>query len=279
MTEKEILLTSILQCSRSVLYTQRPSLDSLQLEKFNEALALRAQGVPLQYILGEVEFYGLTFKTDKRALIPRPETEVLVEAAMKKIENRGLKTETILDIGTGSGCIAVSIAKFSPMVKVTAVDISFEALSLAKENAILHSVNDRINFIQCDLLSALPAEGGSLPDRQASACGGSFQFLAFDFIISNPPYIRSHEIRGLQPELGHEPRIALEGGKDGLVFYRRIIKDAHTLLKKGGLLLIEIGFAQRKAIEKISARQNSLKLVEVINDYSGIERIMVFRYG
>lgn len=236
-------------------------MDSLQLKEFNEALALRARGVPLQYIVGEVEFFGLKFKVDKRVLIPRPETEILVETVMRWIENRE-KIQTILDIGTGSGCIAVSVAKFMPQVKVAAVDISFEALSLAEENAILNLVNDRIRFIQSDLLSSFKPHA-----------------LAFDLIISNPPYICSHEISGLQPELCYEPRIALDGGNDGLDFYRRILKDVCAVLKKGGLLLMEIGYGQRKPIDEIISRQNSLQVVKVINDYSGIERIMVLRHG
>lgn len=266
MTEKEILLTSILNCSRSMLYSQTWSLNVTQEKMLSEALSLRAQGMPLQYIIGETEFFGLRFKVDKRVLIPRPETELLVEAVIRSMEGEGPRTKDegrrILDIGTGSGCIAVSLAKALPQAAITALDISFDALSLAKENAMLHSVDHRIRFIQCDLLSSF----GSRPS-------------AYDLIISNPPYVCSADIKKLQPEVQHEPTVALDGGSDGLDFYRRLIPESARFLRKGGLLFLEIGFEQRKSIERIIAKQNVLELKEVTNDYSGIERVMVLEHG
>lgn len=259
MTEKEILLSSILNCSRSALYSQDWSLNDEQEKRLSDAVSLRSQGLPLQYIIGETEFFGLRFKVDQRVFIPRPETEILVEEVIRRTKDEGRR---ILDIGAGSGCIAVSLAKALPQAVITAIDISFEALSLAKENARLHSVDNRIRFVQSDLLSAF-----------------SCQLSAYDLIISNPPYVCSSDLKNLQSEVWYEPRLALDGGKDGLDFYRRIIKDAPRVIKREGLLLMEIGFGQRKGIEEIAAKCDRLKLIEVINDYSGLERIMVLRYG
>lgn len=266
MTEKEILLTSLLHCSRSALYSQDWALNDEQEKRLFEALSLRSQGMPLQYILGEVEFFGLVLKVDKRVLIPRPETEILVEIVLKRIENRGLKIETILDVGTGSGCIAVSLAKSLPEVQIDALDVSLEALVLAKENAVKNCVDERINFIQSDLFFAFNKNNAN--NRLGS----------YDIIISNPPYVRSCDIAQLPPDVRFEPRAALDGGSDGLDFYRRLIAESARFLRKDGLLFLEIGFEQRKSIEKIIARHNALHLREVIKDYSAIERVMVLAH-
>lgn len=262
MTEKEILLTSILNCPRSSLYNGDFSLDAKARKSLSRCLSLRSQGFPLQYILGEVEFFGLIFKVDKRVFIPRPETEILVETAINKLKDRKGELR-LLDLGTGSGCIAISMAKFLPSAKITAVDISMEALSLAEENARMNSVSDRISFMQSDLLSSAagPAKGGS--------------GATFDLIVSNPPYIRSQEIEHLQKELKYEPRIALDGGCDGLDFYRRIIQDAPGFLKKDGLLLMEIGFSQCPKIKNFLQMSHNFEIMDIIKDYSGIERVLV----
>ncbi len=271
MTEREILLTSILKCQRADLYAGKLALTEEQEERLAYCLSLRAKGEPLQYILGEAEFFGLKFKVDSRALIPRPETELLAEAVIERTfcrhceprRERSLpagrqaisRQVEILDIGTGSGCIAVSLAKSLPDARVTALDISPEALELARENALINGVGERINFIQSDLFP--PGEGG------------------FDIIVSNPPYICSEEIDKLSAEVRNEPRLSLDGGNDGLDFYREIIPRAGGLLNNGGFLFLEIGLSQGKAIEEIIDKQNALKLEEVIKDYSDIERIMV----
>ncbi len=258
------MLSSILSCSRSVLYSQEWSLNAAQAKKLSEALSLRSQGVPLQYILGETEFFGLTFQVDERVLIPRPETEILVEMVLKSAAGQ----MKILDIGTGSGCIVVSLAKFLPEAQIDALDLSLEALSLAKENALMNSADKNINFIQSDLFSVF--KKNNLNNRLRN----------YDIIISNPPYIRSGDINGLQKELAYEPRMALDGGEDGLDFYRRIIAEAGNFLNKEGLLFLEIGFGQRENIEKIASLSNDFILDEIIKDYSGIERVMIMRkYG
>lgn len=270
MTEKEILLTSILNCSRSALYSQDWTLNDAQEKRLSEALSLRSQGVPLQYILGEVEFFGLLFKVDKRVLIPRPETEILVEAVINLATpaSGGAGSHLkILDIGTGSGCIAVSLAKSLPEVQIDALDVSLEALVLAKENAVKNCVDERINFVQSDFFFVSN-------ENNANNCLGSY-----DIIISNPPYLRSCDIAQLPREVRFEPRIALDGGNDGLDFYRGIIQESAKSLKKGGFLFFEIGFSQRKGIEEIIGRQDTMRLSEVRKDYSGIERVIVLVYG
>ena len=264
MTEKEILLTSILNCSRSALYSEKRSLNTEQEKRLSEALSSRSRGFPLQYILGEVEFFGLVFKVDQRVLIPRPETEILVETVLNKIKNQKSKIK-ILDVGTGSGCIAISLAKFLTFARVTAIDISGDALSAAKENASTNSVSNRINFIQSDLFSVF--EENNFDNCLAN----------YDIIISNPPYVRSGDINGLQKELTYEPGMALDGGGDGLDFYRRIIAEAGNFLKKEGRLFLEIGFGQREDIEKIVSAGNGFSIEEIIKDYSGIARVMIMR--
>ena len=261
MTEKEILLSSIFNCSRSALYSQEWSLNAAQAKKLSEAIFLRSQGVPLQYILGETEFFGLMFQVDERALIPRPETEILVEMVLKSAAGQ----MKILDIGTGSGCIAVSLAKFLPEAQIDALDVSFEALSLAKENALINSADKNINFLQSDLFSVF--KKNNVNNRLRN----------YDIIISNPPYVRSGDINGLQKELAYEPRMALDGGADGLDFYRRVIAEAGNFLNKEGLLFLEIGFSQGEDIEKIVFAGNDFAVDEIIKDYSGIERVMIMR--
>ena len=261
MTEKEILLSSIFNCSRSALYSQEWSLNAAQAKKLSEALFLRSQGVPLQYILGETEFFGLMFQVDERALIPRPETEILVEMVLKSAAGQ----MKILDIGTGSGCIAVSLAKFLPEAQIDALDVSLEALSLAKENALINSADKNINFLQGDLFSVF--KKNNVNNRLRN----------YDIIISNPPYVRSGDINGLQKELAYEPRMALDGGADGLDFYRRVIAEAGNFLNKEGLLFLEIGFSQGEDIEKIVFAGNDFTVDEIIKDYSGIERVMIMR--
>ena len=261
MTEKEILLSSIFNCSRSALYSQEWSLNAAQAKKLSEALFLRSQGVPLQYILGEVEFFGLVFQVDNRVLIPRPETEILVEMVLKSAAGQ----MKILDIGTGSGCIAVSLAKFLPEAQIDALDVSFEALNLAKENALINSADKNINFLQSDLFSVF--KKNNVNNRLRN----------YDIIISNPPYVRSGDINGLQKELAYEPRMALDGGADGLDFYRRVIAEAGNFLNKEGLLFLEIGFSQGEDIEKIVFAGNDFAVDEIIKDYSGIERVMIMR--
>jgi len=204
---------------------------------------------PLQYILGMWEFMGLDIISDPRALIPRPETELLVEEALVFIRGLG-RTARVLDVCTGSGCIAVAMAKLAD-TDVTAVDISPVALNLAAENAALHKVD--IRFVQSDLFHALSMQ-------------------TFDVIISNPPYIPTPQLSCLQVEIKeHEPMLALDGGNDGLDIYRRLVPQSLNFLSPDGALFLEIG---PREVETIMM-DAGYGIVRLINDYAGLERVLV----
>jgi len=243
--EARLLLCHVagLTLSELILKSNQP-LDIKAEGAFFAAIDRRIKHEPLQYIMGQWEFMGLTFKTDPRGLIPRPETELIVEEALK------YKPTQVLDVCTGSGCIAIAMKKLSN-ASVTAIDISPEALSLARENATFHNETD-IKFIQSDMLSSVDPQ-------------------TFDIIISNPPYIPTAHIDDLQPELNHEPKLALDGGKDGMEPYRRLIPQAISYLTKGGVLLLEIGPPAVKTI----LLEAGYDIVKIIKDYSGHDRVIV----
>lgn len=269
MNEGELILTNLLDCPWHELYLKSRPLDAEQKKRLSKILKRRLEGMPLQYILGCSEFMGIKFKVDKCVLIPRPETEILVETTIKKglrVKGQGLSVK-ILDIGTGSGCIAVSLAKFLPNAQITAVDISGEALEVARENAKLNNVAGRTKFIQSDLFTQYSI---LLPTGQA----GNTQY---DIIISNPPYIRSGDIKDLPKEVQYEPKIALDGGCDGLNYYRRIIKESSSFLGEGGLLIMELGMGQLEQVKNISAQSKRFIFIEAIKDYNEIDRVIVLQ--
>lgn len=262
MNERELILTNLLDCPRHELCFKNKPLDKEETRRLSEILRRRSSGLPLQYILGSSEFMGIKFKVDKRVLIPRPETEILVETAIKKglrVKGQGLSVK-ILDIGTGSGCIAISLAKFLPDAQITAVDISQKALEVARENAKLNSVADQIKFMQSDLFDNYNLRPNT-----------------YDLIVSNPPYICSGEIKKLPKEVRYEPVIALDGGSDGIDFYRKIIKDAPCYLKENGYLIMEMGYNQKEAIEDIAKQSRNFMVNEIIKDYNSIERVIVMQ--
>ncbi|MCX5694029.1 MAG: peptide chain release factor N(5)-glutamine methyltransferase [Candidatus Omnitrophica bacterium] len=257
MNEAELVLTHVLNCDRLSLYLNKEvCLDKEKSVQVSQILRRRINGEPLQYILGLTEFMGFEFKIDQRALIPRPETEILVNCALERLKlnskTTGLK---ILDLCTGSGCIAVSIAKLLPRALVWATDISSQALQLAKENADLHKV--KIKFLLSDIFK-------SLENKK----------VKFDLIISNPPYVASGEFSSLAREIFFEPALALEAGIDGLNFYRRIVSQAAGYLKEDGFLILEMGLGQRSAIENILRKSKNFEIIEVIKDYNNKERVM-----
>ena len=266
MTEEEILLTSISNCSRAHLYTADVSLDAQKYKRLSQCLSLRSQGFPLQYILGEVEFFGLVFKVDRRVFIPRPETEILVETVLEIASSSTFHAPglNILDIGTGSGNISITLAKLLKDCRIIAMDISKQAIVVAKNNAVLNGVETKISFIKQDLFNPQPAARSPQPK-------------SFDFIVSNPPYICSQDIGHLQRELGFEPRIALDGGSDGLNFYRRIVCQAHQFIAKGGLLFMEMGFGQCPKIKELLQASGNFEIMDIVRDYNDIERVMVAR--
>ena len=222
-------------------------------DEFLELLSRREQRIPLQYVLGEQDFYGLSFQVDERVLIPRPETELLCEKALALLEGRD--SPRVLDLCTGSGAIATVIRHECPTAQVTATDLSPEALTLARRNA--ERAGCWITFLQGDLWECL-------------------QGLSFDLILSNPPYIPSRECDTLQQEVLAEPRLALDGGEDGLSFYRRIARGAPEHLLPGGCLMVEIGFSQGEEVSALF-REAGLTEVQVFQDLSGLDRMVTGR--
>jgi release factor glutamine methyltransferase len=258
MNEAELLFSDILGCSRQELYAQKGRPLGSAAGVIATVLKRRLSAEPLQYILGRTEFMGLEFKLTPDVFIPRPETELLVEKVVRlrsKVKGQGSRVD-ILEIGTGSGCIAVSLAKLLDNAKITATDISLEALKVAQENAKLHQVGSKITFLQSNVFTY------------------DLRLTTYDLVVSNPPYIRSRDIDSLQPEIQYEPRIALDGGEDGLDFYRALAKYARQGLKKGGHLVIEIGFNQCPAVCSILVTSH-WRVEEIVKDYNGIERIIV----
>jgi len=236
-------------------YRERP-LTALQTEAFNAQIQQRLLGVPVQYITGEQEFFGLPFHVTPDVLIPRPETEHLVEAAIARLKDR--PDAHIADVGTGSGAIAVALAHSLPTAEVVALDISPAALTVARQNAHVNQVENRIRFLESDLLSAVAEE-------------------QFDAIMSNPPYVAESERKSLPAEVReYEPAQALFAGRTGLEVYRRLIPDALPLLVSGGWLMMEIGQGQREALRSL-LNEADWDGVEFIADLQGIPRVVVAR--
>lgn len=257
MNESELLFTELLKTDRLSLYLNKDlHLDMQESEFIASALKRRAFGEPIQYILGKTEFMGFNFKLTKDVLIPRPETEILVDMVIQYVNRKMYCANRILELGTGSGCIAISLAKFLPQVKIDATDISREALKVARENAKIN--NASVNFIAADLFGS----SGLKPET-------------YDLIVSNPPYIPTKAIEKLQSEVRLEPAIALDGGRDGLYFYRQLIKLAPKYLKDKGILMMEMGFNQHKKIKNIFKNYKNFEIIEVIKDYNNLERIIV----
>lgn len=219
--------------------------------EYSDAIQARAARVPLQYLTGKQDFMGLTFHVDKRVLIPRQDTETLVELVLK--ENTDKKAR-ILDLCTGSGCIAVSLAVLGGYRKVDAVDISEDALAAAEENGT--RLGGKVRFLKSDLFSALD------PEKK------------YDIITSNPPYIPTEVLNGLEPEVkDYEPRMALDGSEDGLAFYRRIAVAAPAFLRAGGRIYLEIGYDQGAAVEEL-LRNNGFARTRVVKDAAGRDRVV-----
>ena len=260
--DAEVLLAHLLHVDKSFFFIHGSDpLDERRSELYFQLVDQRASGIPVQYLTGIQEFMGLPFTVNEHVLIPRPDTETLVEKAIQviKASKRVLHKPLVLDLCCGSGAIAVSLAHHCPEAQILAVDISAEALAAAKENAERNGVKNRVRFLQADLF-APQGKGGKIGK--------------FDCIVSNPPYIPSAVIPTLQREVAqHEPLLALDGGADGLDFYRRIIAEAPDHLRKGGTLLLEIGHDQAPAIkELIAASGRYQEEVTVIADLAGHDR-------
>lgn len=266
----EVLLCHVMKCSKANLYASPDS--HLTAHQIDTVMALAERRIlrqPLQYITGSQEFWSLDFKVTKDVLIPRPETEVLIEEAVKTGYASRINYPIILDICTGSGCIAVTLAKEMPNALVYAIDISAEALHVARENAERHNVANRIEFICSNLFDALA--GQSLPQNSKPET----QDYLFDLIVSNPPYIKTGDIEKLLPEIrDFEPMQAIDGGGDGIEIIKRIIENAHIYLNNNGWLMIEIGAGQGREVERLLEMNGNYREIAIIKDYSGIERVV-----
>lgn len=256
--DAEVLLCAVLKCQRIKLYVdfERP-LDANELATYKSYVQRRANHEPLAYIMGEKAFMRNTFKVTSATLVPRPETELLVESVTRAAKLLKPEGEVkILDIGTGSGAIIVSLLDYLPKAKGVGVDISVDALVVAKENAEAIGVKERCGFVRSDVFSRVPVE------------------KKFDIIVSNPPYIPAADIADLAQDVQKEPHGALDGGIDGLDFYRRIIAEAQEHMEKEGLLAFEIGIHQSEAVVQL-CREHGFAATAVRRDYADIDR-MVF---
>jgi len=241
---------------------------------YEAAVTRRLNNEPIQYIIGEQEFFALALRVTPAVLIPRPETEHLVEAVLAELKS-AVGPLRILDIGTGSGAIAIALAHHLPNAHITATDISSAALAIARKNAARHNLTERIAFIKADLLEqgerVILSEGA----RSASAEVEGPACAQFHAIVSNPPYIPETDRRTLHPQVrDHEPASALFAGPDGLAIYRRLVPQAHAALASNGLLALEIGHGQRDALAQLLADWNDVRFV---NDLQGIPRVALAR--
>ncbi len=259
--DAEILLARSLRTNRLGLYLEYDKpLEKEELTEYKKLIKRRIKREPLQYIVGYQEFWSLKFKVDRGVLIPRPETEILVEEVLKVFpqDKPWSKTINILEIGTGSGAIAVTLAKELQGVFIIATDISDRALHIAKENAKNHVVERHITFLKGDLLR---------PVRR--------RIEFFDLVISNPPYIPGADFQRLEPEVrDFEPRIALDGGKEGLRFYRQILPQVGKHLAKGGWLMLEVGKGQYQEVRNLMESSGGFRTPSTVKDLSGIERVV-----
>lgn len=259
--EAQLLLAHALGCSRTALYTrydEEPT--EVDRGKFRELVQQRAAGTPVAHLLGRKEFFSLEFDITPDVLVPRPDTEWVVTETLTLAKGRA--GVSVLDLGTGSGCIAIAIAQRQPDAAVTAVDLSPAALAVARRNAEKHRVTDRVRFLEGDLFAPVP------PGE------------TFDFIVSNPPYIRSAVIAELAPEVrDHEPRQALDGGPDGFAVIDRLIAGAAERLAPGGYLIFEIGFDQEAEARTRLERHGGYEPPRTAHDLAGHPRVLVTRRG
>lgn len=252
--DAEVLLSYLLGQKRIFLYVHFDQpLTAEELARYREMVKRRAAGEPVAYICGEKEFMGLTFKVTPAVLVPQPDTETLVETAIERL--KGKEGARIADVCTGSGAIALALAHYLPESSIVATEISADAVSIAKENAESLGLSERVVFCEGDLLVPLSGE-------------------TFDAIVSNPPYIPSAEIAGLPREVRAEPKIALDGGADGLDFYRRLVGENAALLKAGGFLAVECGDTQAGAIAEM-AKGGGFGRTEIVHDLADKERVVV----
>jgi release factor glutamine methyltransferase len=263
-TNAELLLGAVLHAKKIDLYLERDRvLSSHEIEEFDRFVRERISGRPPQYIVGNTEFFGLEFKVNESVLIPRPETETLVETVIELLKDR--PKPKIIDLGTGSGAIAISLAKNLTGSYVFATDISSDALRVAEQNAEINKVADQIDFSCGDLF-------GPLKERKLEG--------TVDCVASNPPYISREEFEDLPKEVSeHEPIVALKTGEESTVFHRRIIESSFDLLRTNGILALEVGLGQAGFVADLIREGKKFKGVEIRMDLGGIERVVVAQGG
>jgi release factor glutamine methyltransferase len=253
--DAEILLAYLLGVERAELYINLDEpLESLT--TFNELLKRRARFEPVAYIIGKKEFMSIEFKVTKATLIPRPETELLVEKALEIAKE--IPNPLIVDIGTGCGAIGISIAKELEICSVIATDISADAIEVAKENARCIGVSNKVTILQGSLFSPLENFKGKI-----------------NMVISNPPYIPSDELETLPKEVLFEPKVALNGGREGVVVIEQIVSEAHAYLTHGGYLLVEVGENQSRRVKEMIMENPLYCKIEIFKDYAGVERVIL----
>jgi release factor glutamine methyltransferase len=258
-TNAELLLGAVLNKNKADLYLDKDLiLTSDEIKKFNQFIKERISHKPVQYIIGTVEFFGLEFKVDERVLIPRPETETLVEVIIEQLKDK--ENSKIIDLGTGSGAIAVSLAKNLKEAFVYATDVSKDALDVAKENAIRNNVENQIEFVCGDLFE--PLKNKNLEGQ-------------IDCVVSNPPYVSKDEFEALPKEIkDYEPIVALQSDGEGAFFHKSIIENSVDFLKKGGLLALETAFGQADKVADLVHQNEDFNGIEIIKDLSGIDRVV-----
>jgi len=256
--DAEILLAQAIGCKRIDLYVRHAEVpDEPVREKFRSLVKRRARGEPVAYLVGYKEFFSLNFAVDASVLIPRPDTETLADQAIRFLKTRGAASPKVLDLGTGSGCLAIVIAKLLPQSQVVAIDRSAAALAVARANAQKHGVDSRVEFREGDLFQPLKSE-----DR-------------FDLIVSNPPYIPSGDVQTLDADVkNHEPLAALDGGSDGLDFYRRIWPEAAAHLQEKASVMVEVGFDQAEQVAAIATKAG-FSQVKIVPDAARIPRVVI----
>lgn len=259
--QAELLLAHCLKVPRLKLYLNfERALSAEELDAFRGLSKRRGQREPLQHLVGSTSFCGLEIAVDRRVLIPRPETELLAEHGWKflqQLATNGMREPTALDFGTGSGCLAIALAHECSAARIWALDISKDALELARQNAARRSLNERVEFLSGDGFGALPAE------------------KKFNLIISNPPYIPSAEIAQLEPEVrDYDPRQALDGGADGLDYFRLLASEARSRLEAGGRLMLEFGEGQGETLCELFERQNWI-VEPLVPDYTRRARLLI----
>ena len=255
----EHLLADALGKRRIDLYLEFDrTLSEKELAPLREKVQRRIDGEPLQYLLGSWDFFGRAFRTDQRALIPRPETEILVEIALKVIRAQPSSRNRLLDIGTGSGVLAITLALECSSLSIVGSDVSPLALNLARENAEEQGLERRIEWIESDLLKSVTGP--------------------FDFLVANLPYIPTAELPKLASEVQRDPQIALDGGPDGLSVIRRLVQDAPNVLTGGAFVILEVGFDQADRVADLMTAQK-FRDISVENDYQGVRRFVTAWYG